>query len=701
MSQFNIKKTKNFFYNEKIFPNSFSLEEFEKAFSDSRNILRDDRNVIKRLYIGETETITKSFKTPNFIQGIIYKFFRKSKARRSYENSLLLNQRDILTPEPLGYIEVFSRFRLQQSYFISRKLEYDFTLDYATSRESEDYQNILKKFIHFTHEVHNKNIMHLDYCVTNICIKKITDGYEFYLVDLNRLREGTVSIKNGIKNLARISKDPKIIEILSNEYAIKASISKQKSNEYLNKSVNNDIKRLRLKSFLKNLFQNDIKVPSSIYSWDYHSNQPHVIKNKNLKNKISLLMWTSNLKILLATFYALLIIPFFYFKNRKSYEKKIDSFGLCVNINSPIESQKLIENDDLIDMVKELSIDNILVRIPLADFENIEKYFHFIYQLKHKSVLVCILQDREHITDQSLTRERLDFIFSRLDGFVNEFQIGNSINRKKWAFLSIEEFFSFFKIAHELKVKKFSKIKLLGGNIIDFDIPFFARSVFHFKPIFYDGVATQLYVDRRGRPEQTQFGLDTLAKINTYAALTEASSRTSNDLYITEVNWPLKDMKPWAPAHDNLIEESLQSRYLVRYYLLMLASGKVKKCFWHQLIAPGYGLVNNLNGKIVKRDAYYCFKSLVEILNGGITKKLIRRKNFFCFVVEKNNLIIEAVWSNKGEAFFKSNPKQEIYNMRGKPIETSNSSDINISEDVIYIKQKKLNYKEFNLDEIY
>ena len=220
MSQFNIKNTKNFFYNEKIFPDSFSLEEFEKAFSDSRNILRDDRNVIKRLYIGETETIIKSFKTPNFIQGIIYKFFRKSKARRSYENSLLLNQRGIHTPEPLGYIEVFSRFRLQQSYFISRKLEYDFTLDYATSRESEDYQNILKKFIHFTHELHKKNIMHLDYCVTNICIKKIIDGYEFYLVDLNRLREGTVSIKNGIKNLARISKDPKIIEILSNEYAI-------------------------------------------------------------------------------------------------------------------------------------------------------------------------------------------------------------------------------------------------------------------------------------------------------------------------------------------------------------------------------------------------------------------------------------------------------------------------------------------------
>ena len=108
-------------------------------------------------------------------------------------------------------------------------------------------------------------------------------------------------------------------------------------------------------------------------------------------------------------------------------------------------------------------------------------------------------------------KERLDLYFQSLDGFVNEFQIGNSINRKKWAFLSVDEYFSFFKVAYDLKKNKFSKIKLLGGNIIDFDIPFFARSVFHLKSIFYDGVATQLYA-RRGN-ENFQFGFDTLAKL--------------------------------------------------------------------------------------------------------------------------------------------------------------------------------------------
>ena len=692
----NIDKSKNVHYIKEIFPHGFSLASFEKEFTQNQNIIKNDRNIVKILRLGEIETVTKSFKTPNFIQGMVYKFFRKSKARRSYEYSVLLNQKGIKTPEPLGYIEVFDRFRLRKSYYISRKIEYDFTLNFATDRKVEDYKEILNSFIDFSYEVHKKNIMHLDYVVGNVCIKKTERGYDFYLVDLNRLYRGNVSSKSGAQNLARISKDPEIIKILAHEYAKRSLISFENSLKYLTQSANRDHYRLKLKSFLKNLFQNDSKIVSTTYDWDYHSNQPHAIDSK-LKNKISLLAWYSNLKILLATFYALFLIPFFYLKNRESYGKKIDSFGLCVNVENPIESQKLINNDELIEMIEDLSINNILVRIPLADFANIEKYFTFIKKLHRKKVLVCLLQDRDHISDLNLLKKRLDNIFSSLDGFVNEFQIGNSINRKKWAFLSVDEYFSFFKVAYDLKKNKFSKIKLLGGNIIDFDIPFFARSVFHFKSIFYDGIATQLYVDRRGNPENFQFGFDTLAKIRTYAAMANASRKTSNDIYITEVNWPLSSMEPWAPAKTSLIKESLQSSYLVRYYLLMLASGKVKKCYWHQLVAPGYGLVNNLNGQVIKRDAYYCFKHMAILLTGGKTKKLIREKNLFCFIVEKDDTIIEAIWSRDKNASFKSNPDQKIFDMRGKLIDTKNSPVINITGEVIYLEKPKNGYQEFNL----
>ena len=210
---------------EDIFPNGFSLEDFERSFEENQNIIKNNRNIIKKLRFGDTETVTKSFKRPNFIQGIIYKFFRKTKARRSFEHSLLLNQKGIKTPEPLCFIEVFDSFRLLQSYYISRQINYDFTLEFATQKEAKDHRAILKSFIDFTYNLHEKNIMHLDYVVGNICVKKKEDGYDFFLVDLNRLYKGVVNSKTGVKNLRRISRDPEIIKILAEEYANKSSDS--------------------------------------------------------------------------------------------------------------------------------------------------------------------------------------------------------------------------------------------------------------------------------------------------------------------------------------------------------------------------------------------------------------------------------------------------------------------------------------------
>ena len=264
----------------------------------------------------------------------------------------------------------------------------------------------------------------------------------------------------------------------------------------------------------------------------------------------------------------------------------------------------------------------------------------------------------------------------------------------------MDEYFSFFKIAYDLKNNKFPNIKLLGGNIIDFDLSYFARSIFHFKSIVYDGIATQLYVDRRGSPEQKQFGFNTLSKIKAYAALTRASNKTTNDIYITEFNWPLDSMGSWSPSKEYLIKESLQSRYLIRYYLLTLASEEVKKCFWHQLVAPGYGLVNNLDGEVKKRDSYFCFKFMIETLSGGKIKKFIQEKNFYCLIVEKENEIIEAVWSSDKNAYFKSKSIEKIFDMRGKVIEMKNSQLVEITDEVIYVKKQKNNYEEINLKSI-
>ena len=69
-------------------------------------------------------------------------------------------------------------------------------------------------------------------------------------------------------------------------------------------------------------------------------------------------------------------------------------------------------------------------------------------------------------------------------GIVFEYQIGNSVNRKKWGFLNIDEYFDFFKIAQDLKKEYFPDITLLGGNIIDFDLPFLTRALFNLNLYF-------------------------------------------------------------------------------------------------------------------------------------------------------------------------------------------------------------------------
>jgi hypothetical protein len=47
------------------------------------------------------------------------------------------------------------------------------------------------------------------------------------------------------------------------------------------------------------------------------------------------------------------------------------------------------------------------------------------------------------------------------------------------------------------------------------------------------------------------------------------------------------------------------------YFDIALKTNKISKVFWHQLIAPGYGLVDNRDGKIRKTKAFYEFKKML------------------------------------------------------------------------------------------
>jgi len=178
------------------------------------------RNVIKILAFEGKSYNIKSFKKPNLLNRIVYRFFRKSKAERSFLYAERLLDAGVLTPTPEAFVEETALFTFGQSYYISTQLEYDFTIrKLVDDAETENYENILRKFTQFTYGLHEKGIHFLDHSPGNTLIKYDGSDYQFYLVDLNRMEFKTLSYDERMANFARLSPKDKMLDIISDEYA--------------------------------------------------------------------------------------------------------------------------------------------------------------------------------------------------------------------------------------------------------------------------------------------------------------------------------------------------------------------------------------------------------------------------------------------------------------------------------------------------
>jgi hypothetical protein len=185
-------------------------------------ILQKGRNVIVRHILSNGEEIViKSFKIPNFINKIIYRFFRKSKAKRSFEYATILLNKGIGTPKPIVFFECFDILGLNESYYVSEHIKADLTYRELVQTDYPDGENILRQFTRFSYEMHQKGVEFLDHSPGNTLIKDNKDNtYSFYLVDLNRMKfHESIDFHTRMKNLSHLTPQKEMIAIMSNEYA--------------------------------------------------------------------------------------------------------------------------------------------------------------------------------------------------------------------------------------------------------------------------------------------------------------------------------------------------------------------------------------------------------------------------------------------------------------------------------------------------
>lgn len=207
------------------------------GFDKNENyVTKGDRNIIKKAGLGQKVVNIKSFKKPNFFQSVVYAYLRKSKAERSFEYAKLLTEKGINTPAPIAYAE-HKNGGLAESFYISAHLQYN--LDFRVLNHNPLYPErdiILRQFAAFTFKLHEAGIEFLDHSPGNTLIKKIAPGqYEFYLIDLNRMKFGKMSLDKRINNFRRLWLSKKMINVMVPVYANLAKVSEKEVHGLMSK----------------------------------------------------------------------------------------------------------------------------------------------------------------------------------------------------------------------------------------------------------------------------------------------------------------------------------------------------------------------------------------------------------------------------------------------------------------------------------
>ncbi len=415
------------------------------------------------------------------------------------------------------------------------------------------------------------------------------------------------------------------------------------------------------------------------FKWDDYSDQPALLQDKNYKKRMKKKEFASFLKTLLS---AIFILPFSIIMMPFVKRKLINSHDFfCMGIDFEREPQETLK------CVDELNVDRVLLRFKLWEMDKLAELKEFISLLKNKKVTLKILQDRENIEDLELFKSNLTLIFKELDGLMDMYEIGSTINRTKWGFFSVDEYSKFYKVAYDLKTSQFKSIKLIGSGVIDFEYYFTAHTLFNLFKYKYDGVSSLLYVDRRGAPENMQLGFTLADKIAWLSTMVWLSPKSSNELHITETNWPIAGTAPYAPTSEKeCVSEESYANYMLRYHLLAFASQQVNTLSWHQLIAPGYGLIDNREN-IVKREAFYTYKYMIQSLKRAQFLRLDIKRDYYILQFLLDDRLLQIHWSLKAtnlrnEDFF------DVFTKDGKRVK-SEILNICSSPLYIYIKDEK------------
>ena len=243
--------------NDKYFSFQEKINLCIKNFDLEGKLIKDSRNTVKVFRIDDLYINIKKFKRPSFINRLVYSFFRSTKACRSFLYANKLLHYNILTPDPIAYIENSKYYLLDDSFYVCKNIDYDFDMKHVfENKELEQRDKLIKKFVLFTHKLHENGIMFLDHSTSNTIIKKVESDYSFFLIDLNRMNFKKMNFEDRLINFRRLNLSDDSIKKVSHFYSEIVNVNKDLIFEKIKKySQNFQINRRKRKK-IKNIFKN-------------------------------------------------------------------------------------------------------------------------------------------------------------------------------------------------------------------------------------------------------------------------------------------------------------------------------------------------------------------------------------------------------------------------------------------------------------
>jgi hypothetical protein len=570
------------------------------------------------------------------------------RARRSWDNARALVAAGLSTPEPLLVVE--PEDRAGPSLYVCRHLADRLELRYplrarnaGTEREAFpdlDLEALIAAAGRLARRLHDAGFWHRDFSVGNLLIERVAAAPGFAdiaLVDLNRARRRErVAPRERMRDLARLPLDRRgdRERLLAAYFDAPPPAAARLAYELARRSFHG---RHRLKPKLRAAWARAKSwlVPRGAHPhippppegagardkivWDRLSDQPHSHAGRLERTLVRL----ADLPAHLSAFAAFAgSAP----RVRRRYRELVAArnaepfawpgAGVALRPGTAPESELLAAFDAL-------GLGQALIRLhPWQERHDEEESLARALAARGVELTFALPQNRDLVRAPERWRASVAELAARFVPYGRRFQIGQAINRSKWGVWNYREYLELAAAAAEI-LRRHSNggaVVLGGPAVIDFEAHATAAVVNLRHPtLAFDALASLLYVDRRGAPENRQLGYDTADKVTLLAAIAETSRRIGRRRqWVTEVNWPLAE-GPHSPAGKSVaVGEQQQADYLVRFYLAALGTGYVERVFWWQLVAKGYGLIDPAaDGSLRRRPAFAALATLERELAGA------------------------------------------------------------------------------------